>query len=281
MHKKFDTNNNITYNIKDGVEFIQFNNLLKYDNIITHCFTTRRGGVSKNEYESLNMAFNKSDDRKNVEENYRRVANTLNLDIKNMVFSNQVHDNKIRVVTESDRGKGIVRESDIVGFDGLVTNSKEVVLVTFYADCVPVFLFDPIKEVISIAHSGWRSTMKEISKEAVRKMNEVYSCNPQDILVSVGPSIGKCCFEVGDEVYDDFNSNIDWSTKYSEKINGKWYFDLPAIIKRSLMSEGVMEDNITLCGICTKCNKDIFFSHRGDKGRTGTLAGIMKINERI
>ncbi|HHV29711.1 MAG TPA: peptidoglycan editing factor PgeF [Clostridium sp.] len=278
MDNRFESNKNITYKSKNQVEFIQFNNLLKYENVITHCFTTRRGGVSEGQYESLNMAFNKTDDRRNVEENYKRVASALNLDIESMVFSNQVHQNRIRVVTEEDRGKGIIRESDIIGYDGLVTNSKEVTLVTFYADCVPVFLFDPEKTVISIAHSGWRGTAMGISKEAVGKMKEVFSCEPRNIVAAVGPSIGKCCFEVGDEVYDEFKSKIEWSTEYCDRKDKKWHFDLKAIIKKTLLDEGVREENIVFSEICTKCNKDIFFSHRGDNGKTGTMAGIMKVN---
>jgi len=278
LDSRFASNKNITYKTKNQVEFIQFNNLLKYENIITHCFTTRRGGVSKGEYDSLNMAFNKTDDRKNVEENYRRVADALNIDIGSMVFSNQVHQSKIRVVTEEDRGKGIIRKSDIIGYDGLVTDSKEVTLVTFYADCVPVFLFDPEKTVISIAHSGWRGTAMKISKEALMKMKEKFLCEPQNIVAAIGPSIGKCCFEVGDDVYDEFKAKIDWSVEYCERKDQKWHFDLPAIIKRTLIDEGVKEENIVLSDICTKCNKDLFFSHRGDNGKTGTMVGIMKIN---
>lgn len=281
MHQRFSENRNITYRIKDGVEFVQFNNLIKYSNVVTHCFTTRRGGVSKNEYESLNMAFNKTDDRINVEENYKRIANAIGIDINNIVFSNQVHDNKIRVVNKDDRGKGIIRQSDIMGFDGLVTNDEEVALVTFYADCVPVFLFDPVKMVISLVHSGWRSTVKEISKEAIKKMVEVYGSNPRDIEAAVGPSIGKCCFEVGDEVYEEFNRNISYSGKFSEQVNNKWHIDLPSIIKDNLLDEGLKESNILLSNICTKCNKDIFFSHRGDNGRTGTLVGIMQLNRSL
>ncbi|HQA56740.1 MAG TPA: peptidoglycan editing factor PgeF [Acetivibrio sp.] len=278
MDNRFDKSKDVTHVSINGIELIQFNNLLKYKDVITHCFTTRHGGVSQKPYESLNMAFNKKDERENVEENYRRVAKALEIEIENMVLSNQVHDSKIRVVTEEDRGKGIIRQSDIIGFDGLATNRRKVALVTFYADCVPVFLFDPVKTVISIAHSGWCGTVKEIAKEAVRKMKDAFFCEPKDILAAIGPSIGRCCFEVGDEVYREFEANIEWSTKYCEKKDGKWYFDLPAVIKNSLLNEGLADDNIVLSGICTKCNKDMFFSHRGDNGKTGTLAGIMMIN---
>lgn len=277
MEERFLSNHNITYVEKNGIEFVQFNNLIKYSDILIHGFTTRRGGVSEGEYKSLNMAFNKKDKRENVEENYRRIAGVLGIDTENMVLSNQVHDNKIRVVTESDRGKGIYKKSDIIGIDGLVTNNTEVALVTFYADCVPVFLFDPIKRVISLVHSGWRSTLKEISKEAVLKMKEEFGCNPADIEVAIGPSIGQCCFEVGEEVYLEFINTFSWCGEFCKKEKDKWFIDLPQIIKNSLKSEGIQENKIVISGICTKCNKDVFFSHRGDNGKTGTLSAIMQL----
>ncbi len=279
MEERFLSNPNITYIEKNGVEYIRLNNLDKYSDILIHGFTTRRGGVSEGEYKSLNMAFNKNDNRENVEENYRRIAEVLGIDTRNMVLSNQVHDNKIRVVHESDRGKGIYKKSDIIGIDGLMTNIADVALVTFYADCVPVFLFDPVKKVISLVHSGWRSTLKEISKEAVLKMREVYGCEPSDIEAAVGPSIGQCCFEVGEDVYLQFISAFKWCGEYCKKLEEKWFIDLPGIIRRTLESEGLKENKIVLSGICTKCNKDIFFSHRGDNGKTGTLSAIMQLKK--
>lgn len=279
MEERFLSNQNITYVHENGIEYIQFNNLKKYSDMLIHCFTTRHGGVSEGEYKSLNMAFNKSDKRENVEENYKRIAGALGIKTENMVLSNQIHENKIRIVTDSDRGKGIHKKSDIIGFDGLMTNSTEVALVTFYADCVPVFLFDPVKRVISLVHSGWRSTLKEISKEAVIKMKEVFSCDPCDIEVAIGPSIGQCCFEVGEEVYMEFISTFEWCGGFCKKVGEKWFIDLPPIIKRTLEMEGIRDSKITIGGICTKCNNDIFFSHRGDNGKTGTLAAIMQLKK--
>jgi YfiH family protein len=196
-----------------------------------------------------------------------------------MVLSNQVHDNKIRVVTAADRSKGIYKKSDIIGIDGLITNNTEVALVTFYADCVPVFLFDPIKRVISLVHSGWRSTLKEISKEAVKKMKDEFDCQPKDIEVAIGPSIGQCCFEVGEEVYEEFINTFEGCNIHCKKIKEKWYIDLVAIIKSSLKSEGIEDNKIVASDICTKCNKDVFFSHRGDNGKTGTLTAIMQLKK--
>lgn len=290
LSRKFADNHNIAYMVKEGVEFIQFNNLRKYSDVITHCFTTRKGGVSKGEYESLNMALHKKDDMDSVVENYKRVAKALSLDIDNMVLSNQVHDSKIYIAKRNDRGKGIIGSSDIKGFDGLVTNEENVVLVTFFADCVPVFLFDPVKKVIGLVHSGWKGTVKEISKEALKKMNQEFGCDYRDIEAAIGPSIGKCCFEVGKEVAEEFEVELDWFKEairessiknqecYISEKNGKWFIDLPLVIKKTLLNQGMDEENIVLSGICTKCNKDVFFSHRGDMGKTGTLAGIMQIN---
>ncbi|MCX7711070.1 MAG: peptidoglycan editing factor PgeF [Clostridia bacterium] len=275
--KKLD-NESINHVKKGDLEYIQFKNLSKYDSLVTHCFTTRKGGVSTGECSTLNMGFNRKDQRENVEANYKRISEALGIDYKNMAFSNQVHDSKVRIVTENDRGKGILRESDIIGYDGLITNCKEVVLVTFYADCVPLFFLDPVKEVIALSHSGWRSSVKGIGRETIEKMHENFGCSPVDIVVGIGPSISQCCFEVGEEVYEEFAATYPWCTAYIRKTDAdKWHIHLQEIIKKTLVDAGVSNENISISGICTKCNKDVFFSHRGDQGKTGSLAAIMQL----
>jgi polyphenol oxidase len=277
---EFKNNHSINYIKKNTLEYIQFPNLTKYSNILTHCFTTRRGGVSSGECNSLNLGFNKNDLRENVLNNYKIMSKAIEVDYKNMVFSNQVHDNKIKTINEKDRGKGIIIKNDIIGYDGLMTNVEKVAIVTFYADCVPVFFFDPIKRVIAISHSGWRGTMKEISGETIIKMVNEFGCKAGDIETAIGPSIGKCCFEVGDEVYIEFTDKLKWSKDYCEKSDiGKWHFDLQGIIKQTLINSGVSEEKICTAGICTKCNKDVFFSYRGDNGKTGSLAAIIYLND--
>lgn len=274
----FNKNDNNVFSKKNEVELVQFKNLLKYSSMITHCFTTRKGGVSSNECKSLNLGFGRNDSRKNVEENYRRVADALGISIENMVFSNQVHDNKVFEVGEKDKGKGIIKKSDIIGYDGLITDKRGVALVTFYADCVPLFFFEPDKKVIALSHSGWRGTVKQIAAETVRKFIDIYDCDAGKIEVVIGPSIGACCFEVGDEVYDEFVGTLKWSREYCKKNeSGKWYIDLQGIIKKTLIESGVSEENIYNSGICTKCNKDTFFSYRGDCGKTGSLAAILQM----
>lgn len=263
----------------NGVKLIKFKSLMKYDKKITHCFSTRIGGVSTGECSSLNLGLNRNDKRENVAENFRRISRALMVDDRNMVLSNQVHGDGICVVSEKDRGKGLHRNSDITHCDALITNRSEVVLVTFHADCVPVFFYDKLLNVIALVHSGWRGTASDISGKTVRKMAEEFGSSPEDIIAVIGPSINKCCFEVDRDVYMHFNDYMKQSKDlYEEKPGNKWCIDLQGIIKRQLVLKGIPEENISISRVCTKCNTDIFFSHRGENGRTGSLAAFLQLN---
>ncbi|HEX9059213.1 MAG TPA: peptidoglycan editing factor PgeF [Clostridia bacterium] len=266
--------------VKDGgLSYIQFEPLVRFGDMIKHCFTTRLGGVSQGEYDSLNLAFNKKDLRENVLKNYSLLSNAVGIDTDNMVFSNQVHENKVKKVGTSDQGKGIKIESDIKGYDGLVTNESKVALVTFYADCVPVLMLDPEKRVVAACHSGWRGTVKGISIVTAQKMQDEYGSSLEDIVAVIGPSIKSCCFEVGSEVYDEFKKAYPWCDSMCTKgDDGKWHIDLQSIIARYLVDSGLKSDNVHDLSVCTRCNKDVFFSHRGDNGKTGTMAGIIQLN---
>lgn len=272
-----ESNEKITLIQKNDLKYVQFQNLKQYEHILTHCFTTRLGGVSQGPFSSLNLSFNRNDVRENVCENYRRLADAIGVDYDKIVLSNQIHDNKIKIVSTADAGKGLTAKSDIVGFDGLSTNQPGIPLVTFYADCVPVLFLDPVKKAITAVHSGWKSTVKNISYEALVLMKNTYNSNYEDIIVAIGPSICMNCFEVGKEVYDGFKEKFHWCDKYTEHRNGKYYMDLQRIIKHVLLKTGVPEKNILISDVCTKCNTDLFFSYRGDKGKTGGLAAVMML----
>ncbi|HEX2927882.1 MAG TPA: peptidoglycan editing factor PgeF [Ruminiclostridium sp.] len=271
------SNSNIDLKQKNDLLYIQFQNLKKYEKILTHCFTTRLGGVSRGECSSLNLSFNRNDSRENVLQNYRLLAEAIGVNYDKMVLSNQVHDNKIRIVRTGDEGKGLTRDSDIIGYDGLSTNQRGIPLVTFYADCVPVLFLDPVKKAITAVHSGWKSTVKNISYEALMLMKSEYNSNLEDIQVAVGPSICMNCFEVDKEVYDTFKEKFVWCDNYAEYRNGKYYIALQRIIKHVLVEAGVPEKNILISDICTKCNRDVFFSFRGDNRKTGSLAAVMML----
>jgi YfiH family protein len=272
-------NDKVIINKRGELTFLEFANLKKYDRILTHCFTTRLGGVSEGECSTLNLSFNRNDSRENVIQNYQSISRALGVDFDKIVLSDQVHDNKIYIVHKEDAGKGLTRESDIKCYDGLATNEKGIPLVTFYADCVPVLMLDTKNEAIAAVHSGWKSTTKKISIEAVKRLQQEYNTDLKDLQIAIGPSLCQNCFEVDKEVYDLFRDNYDWIDKYTEVKSGKYYIALQKVIKHSLADAGVPKENILISDICTKCNNDVFFSYRGDNKKTGSLAAFMMLRE--
>ncbi len=253
----------------------------KFDNtgIVSHCFSTRKGGVSTGVFKSMNLHF-REDNIENVIENYKIICSAIDVDYRNVVFSKQIHNDTIYTVLEKDRGKGLLVESDISDADGLITNKKGIVLTTFYADCVPLYFLDPVKRVIAMAHSGWRGTVKKIGVKAVYKMEKDYDCKRKNILVGIGPSIKKCCFEVDYPVVEEFLNNMNYSKEFIFKDNekeGKYKIDLQRIIEKTLISVGISAENIENAGICTRCNPDLFFSHRYMGNERGSLAGLIAL----
>lgn len=246
--------------------------------LVKHGFSTRIGGLSSGDLDSLNLGVKKKDTWENIINNYKTFTKALDINIEDLVLTDQVHKDNIMEVYKEDRGKGLLRESDIVGIDGFITDKKDPALVTFYADCVPLFFLDPVNKAIGLTHSGWKGTVKKIGQKTVEKMIDSYGTDPKDILIAIGPSIGKCCFEVGSEVIEVVRGKFEDSGDYFyKKENGKYMLDLWKLNKDQFLEIGVKEENITVSNICTKCNKDIFFSHRGDKGKTGSLAAIMQL----
>ena len=244
---------------------------LERTGLVRHCFTTRRGGVSTGETATLNLGFRRKDTYENVRRNYEIVCSAIGMKAEDLVLSNQVHDNRVRVITRADCGKGITRESDIVGIDALVCAEPGVPFVVFCADCVPVFFLDPVRRVAALAHSGWRSTVKNISGEVLAVMRREFGCDMGDVLCAVGPSIGQCCFEVDGDVAEQFPA------RFTEPRGAKYHVDLWGVIHAQLRDAGVKEDNITLAGICTCCNGDEFFSNRADKGKIGLMGAFLEL----
>jgi YfiH family protein len=262
----------------NGIVFYTFNSFANAERI-RHLFSTRKGGVSQGNFAEMNLSVNKSDSLENVKENYRRIS-SLGFPVEKMVFSDQVHGVKIKKVFQNDCGKGYTSGSDIVGIDGLMTNVPNIVLVTFYADCVPLYFYDPVKNAIALSHAGWRGTVMEIGKIAVNEMIKEYGSCPGDIIVGIGPSICEKCFEVGGEVAAEFNDKFSYSAQFvikSQTISGKYYIDLQRINKQILMDAGIMEHKIELPNICTKCNTDIFYSHRAMGSKRGNMAAFLSI----
>ncbi len=246
--------------------------------LVKHGFSTRLGGVSSAPLYSLNLGTKKNDKKENIFKNYTLLSQALEIPIEHMVFSDQVHGDKVLKVDKSHRANNLFSNNKIVGVDGLITEEKEVALVTFYADCVPLFFIDPVQKAIGLSHAGWKGTISKIGQKTLYQMIKYFSTKPEDCLVAIGPSIGSCCFEVGGEVIEQINLNfVNPKQYYTLKDNGKYMVDLWKLNQDQLIEMGVQLKNITISDICTKCNKEIFFSHRGDNGNTGSLAALLQL----
>ena len=231
---------------------------------------------------TLNLGFGRGESDENVLENHRRIAESIGFDYKKIVTSNQTHTTNIRVVTEEDAGKGIVIPRDYSDIDGLITNVPGLPLATYYADCVPVFFLDPVKKAIGLSHSGWRGTVGRIGAKTVKLMHDSYGSSPEDIICCIGPSICVNCYEVSEDVAEEFikafgEKNCSEGILFP-KSGGKYQLDLWEAVKCALLDAGVQEKNIHVTDICTCCNKDLLYSHRGLHGRRGSLAAFMMLN---
>lgn len=268
----------MTLNNKDSVPYLTYNSLSEII-FINHAFSTRLGGVSTGEFTSMNMAFNRGDKPENVTENYRRLCNSAGFEFDSLTASAQDHHTVVRAVTSADKGVGIYKPRDMESVDALITNEKGVTLVTYYADCTPLFFVDTKTKAIGLAHAGWRGTVGRIGEKVVEKMTELYGTNPADIVSAIGPAISVCCYEVDKPCADNFLSldRLDSGKFVFSKENGKYMIDLLETNRQILVSAGVKAENITISDICTNCNSELLWSHRATNGHRGTMSAFMCI----
>ena len=242
--------------------------------LVKHCFSTKKGGISKGEFESMNLRFNCDDSQENVIENFRILCNDIGVDYRKLVLSKQVHEDNIFTAEKGDCGNGIVKPQNLTSADALITGESGVPLAVFSADCVPVFFLDKRNRVIALAHSGWKGTVKRISQKTVEKMRNDFHSHPEDIIAAIGPSIGVCHFEVGEDVADIFRAEFGDSVIEKHK---KYHVNMQKAISQQLSESGITDKNIICSDICTFCNSDLFFSHRKTKGRRGVMAAVIEL----
>lgn len=270
-------------NHTDKAPYIEFPVLSEIPFII-HGFSTRLGGVSTGMFSSMNLGADSSpyrDDPDNIKENLRIMAESLGVNPESFVLSDQVHKTCIRVVDENDRGKGFSRPRDYKEIDGLITNKPNITLVTKYADCVPLFFVDPVKKAIGLSHSGWKGTVNRIGKLTAEKMKEAFGSDPRDIIAVIGPSICADCYEVGEEVADEFRKAFFLDEHDSNVIckndRGRYQLNLWEANRIVLTDAGLLPENIHISGVCTSCNSELLFSHRKTQGKRGSLAAFLAI----
>lgn len=266
-----------------GVSFMTFESLAKHG--IKHCFSTKLGGVSKGVYESMNLGFGRGDADENVHENFSRMAAALGVDKDKMCLSQQTHTTNVRVMTAADAGNGIVRPLPYKDVDGMITNVKGMTLVTFYADCVPLFFYDPVHEAIGLSHSGWRGTVGKIGKHTIELMGNTFGSKPEDILCCVGPSICRDCYEVSADVVEQFETAFGTDAVIDKGIvrrsvfhpgdENKFMLDLWKANELVFLEAGIDEKHIEITDYCTHCKPELFYSHRIMGTARGSLAAFM------
>lgn len=171
---------------------------------VRNCFTTRAGGVSEGWLASLNFRRGLYDPEENILENFTRIARYFDVGPERIVHVQQTHTANVRIITEEDAGKGVIGTGELTDSDGMITNVPGLVLYISVADCVPLYFYDPVKRVIALSHSGWKGTVNRIGEVTIRKMRERYGCNPSDIYTAIGPSICSDCYEISEDVAEEF-----------------------------------------------------------------------------
>ena len=276
-----DSQDKIRLNQEGEVPFFYFP-LLQDTGMVHHGFSTRLGGVSSGEFASMNFNLTRGDDPANVEENFRRFCGAIGCDWDKAVLSHQTHTVNVQVVTEDmvTPGRTLMEKQPFSDVDGLITDVPEAVLVTSFADCVPLYFLDPVRRVIGLSHSGWRGTVNRMGAVTVDRMKETYGCRPEEILACVGPSICRDCYEVGPEVAEEFRAvfpaqEADLILRENEA--GKYQLDLWKANELILLHAGVLEAHMAVTNVCTCCNPELLFSHRYTKGRRGNLSAFLSL----
>lgn len=245
---------------------------------IAHGFATRLGGVSKPPFDQLNLGMTRRDDPQAVLENYRRFCAALGTDVDHLVMTHQVHQDTI-LETKPEHVLEALLEPIGYDTDGLMTNIPGLCLTIYYADCIPVLLYDPAKKAIAAVHSGWRGTSLGIAPQAVQKLAARYGSDPRDILVAIGPGIGPCCFETHDDVPTAMAERLGEGVQpfCTPLPNGKFSVDLKGILRWELTQAGVPDENIDTLPLCTACHPELYWSHRKMGDRRGNHAAMIQL----
>jgi hypothetical protein len=251
----------------DRVKYLQFESFP--DQKVIHAIFTRQGGVSPAPWESLNQGGTTGDSRERVIENRRIAFNNVGLKVETIFDVWQVHGTKI-IATDKPRDLDQPHKKA----DGILTSQKGVTLFMRFADCVPILLFDPNLQIISIVHAGWQGTVKRIAETAVDKMVNIYHCDRENIIVGIGPSIGPDHYHVKEDVisqvtkaYPENWKNIIWQQGDSFSL------DLWEANRICLEEAGIKK--IEIAGLCTACNLEDWYSHRAEGSKTGRFGVLL------
>ncbi|PDO11811.1 MAG: hypothetical protein BLM47_01000 [Candidatus Reconcilbacillus cellulovorans] len=256
--------------------------------------STRLGGVSEGPFCSLNGAFHVGDDPQRVLENRRRLCEAIGLPFDAWTCAEQVHGSRVAVVGEIDRGRGRMRRDDAIGeYDAMITKTPGVMLAAFFADCAPIWMFDPVGGSAGLAHAGWRGTVAGVAVKTLEAMVESFGARPENVRVAIGPAIGACCYTVNGSVAERVAALFDEIAEESE--NGAifsdimrrvspdadvWRLDLKKLNRFLLIKAGILSGHIEISEWCTGCRTDLWYSHRREGGRTGRMTAWIALTDK-
>ncbi len=248
------------------VVYYRFVSLACYEEVV-HGVFTRLGGTSQPPFAALNVSLSVGDEAQAVTANRRRICQALALDDWAVVTAQQVHGAHVFEVRDGEQHPTA---------DALITNIPGIALVLRFADCVPVALYDPVRRAIGLVHAGWKGTVKGVARQTVSAMSERYGSRVADLVAGIGPAIGPCCYQIGEDVAHLVQQAFaPQSPPLREGADGAPYLDLWEANRRQLASIGV--EHIEVAALCTACRRDEFFSHRGDGGHTGRFGVVLGI----
>lgn len=247
-------------------------------------FSTRNGGVSKEPFDTMNLGLHVNDFKEDVIRNREQLSQWIGAPLHTWICAEQIHGDKIAEVSNKDLGKGSTEmETAIKGVDGLYTKDHNTFLFSAYADCVPLyFSAKSAQGIIGVAHAGWRGTAANIGAKMINKWISDENIAVEEIVVCIGPSIGKCCYIVDDHVIEQIENSLYGvvTNEIYEKVSpGQYRLDLKAANYEMIRATGVLPENIEISNYCTSCHSDLFFSHRKSQGKTGRMLSFIGLKD--
>ena len=241
------------------MKFYQSSLLNQFPNL-TSLFTTKKSG---------NLAFHVGDREENVIHNHKLLANQCSYQLEKLIHMKQIHSNLVHKVDNNDNFK------NPQSCDALITDKKHMPLMVMVADCSPLLFYDKKTQTIAVAHAGRAGAFNNIIQKVCDSFQKDFYTDIKNIYVSVGPSIGECCYEVGEEIYQEAKLlHLEYAIK---KEKNCYYLNISKILKKQLLDAGIQPQHIELSTICSCCNTQDYFSYRAEKN-TGRFAGIICLN---
>lgn len=262
---------------KGAIEIIECRALESYK-FVSHAFFTRHRGTSAAPFDSLNFSVSGGDAKENVSRNRCLAALSFDIEPEKIFSISQVHGDKILVLEDPAKRR---QDYENEAADAMITDQPGFALAIKTADCCPILLFDKTKRAVGAVHAGRLGTALCIAAKAVDQLHTRFSSQAKDIIAIIGPAIGPCCYEVDDDVRQSMARRAYAATIF-EKLKAsskKWMLDLPLANKLQLIQTGVPEENICTAGLCTSCHPELFFSHRGENGKTGRQLNFIMLQK--